>query len=388
MAAVETTSASVSELVDSQKIRALPLNGRSFDQLIYLQPGISVATSAGSSPNQGRGSKFSVGGARLTSNLFMLDGTDMNDAQNFTPGGAGGQLLGVESILEFQVISHNGGAQYGRSMGRHCKSRQQVRNQRSAWCLYEFLRNSALDAKNYFDDPASATPAFKRNQFGAVLGGPVVRNRLFFFSNYEGMRERLGVTKTALVPDALARVGRIKGLQTSIPVNPVVVPYINLFPLPNDGRTADGSIGRYLFNLPQPTDGSYITGKVDWNAGPKFSLFVRYTLDDSSKLRQDAPDHVLGLFAEDEKHRNQYITLSTTQVLSNTTLNSARFGFNRSVSLVDLFNQSHVPDSLNELARLRCCSLIDMTGRKGRPRVRLQIEECEEELKTLAAALC
>src|SRR5437588_4318987 len=117
LAAVETTTATVSELVDSQKVRALPLNGRSYDQLIYLQPGVNVATSAGSSPNQGRGVKFAVGGARLTSNVFMLDGTDMNDAQNFTPGGAGGQLLGVESILEFQVISHNGGAQYGRSMG-------------------------------------------------------------------------------------------------------------------------------------------------------------------------------------------------------------------------------------------------------------------------------
>ncbi len=347
LAAVETTSASVSELVDSQKVRALPLNGRSFDQLIYLQPGVSVATSAGSSPNQGRGSKFSVGGARLTSNLFMLDGTDMNDAQNFTPGGAGGQLLGVESILEFQVISHNGGAQYGRSMGAIVNAVSKSGTNALHGDLYEFLRNSALDARNYFDDPASAIPAFKRNQFGAVVGGPIVRNRLFFFSNYEGMRERLGVTKTALVPDALARVGLIKGLRTPVTVNPAAMPYINLFPLPNDGRPADGSIGRYLFNLPQPTNGSYVTGKVDWNAGPKFSMFLRYTLDDSSKLRQDAPDHVLGLFAENETHRNQYITLSTTQVLSNTTLNSARFGFNRSVSLVNLFNQAKVPDSLN-----------------------------------------
>src|SRR5262249_12366636 len=114
---VQTTTASLSELVDSQKVRALPLNGRSFDQLVYLQPGVNVATSAGSSPNQRRGTKFSVAGARLTSNVFMLDGTDMNDSQNFTPGGAGGQLLGVESIREFQVITHNASAEYGRSMG-------------------------------------------------------------------------------------------------------------------------------------------------------------------------------------------------------------------------------------------------------------------------------
>src|SRR5207253_7836064 len=105
-AAVQSANASVSELVDSQKVRALPLNGRSFDQLIYLQPGVNVATSAGASPNQGRGTKLSVSGARLTSNLFMLDGTDMNDSQNFTPGGAGGQMFGVESIKEFKVIAH------------------------------------------------------------------------------------------------------------------------------------------------------------------------------------------------------------------------------------------------------------------------------------------
>ena len=346
VAAVETTNASVSELVDSQKVRALPLNGRSYDQLIYLQPGVNVATSAGNSPNQGRGVKFSVGGARLTSNFFMLDGTDMNDAQNFTPGGAGGQLLGVESILEFQVISHNGGAQYGRSMGAIINAVSKSGTNAFHGDLYEFLRNSALDAKNYFDAPASPIPGFKRNQFGAAVGGRIVRDRLFFFSNYEGLRERLGVTKTALVPDALARTGQIKGV-APVRVNPAVVPYVNLYPLPNDGRPPDGSIGLYQFSQPQPTNGSYVTGKVDWIISPKWSTFVRYTLDDSDKLRQDAPDHVLGLFAEDEKHRNQYVTLSTTQVISNALLNIVRFGFNRSVSLVDLFNQANVPASLS-----------------------------------------
>jgi len=345
LAAVETTSASVAELVDSQKVRALPLNGRSYDQLIYLQPGVNVATSAGNSPNQGRGVKFSVGGARLTSNLFMLDGTDMNDSQNFTPGGAGGQLLGVESILEFQVIAHNGGAQYGRSMGAIINAVSKSGTNAFHGDLYEFFRNSALDAKNFFDDPLSPIPPFRRNQFGAALGGPIVRNKVFFFSNYEGIREVLGVTKTAQVPDALARIGKLK--TGSVPVNPVVVPYVNLYPLPNDGRTPDGTIGRYTFSQPQPNNGTYLTGKVDWNMSPKYSLFVRYTLDDSDKIRQDAPDHVVGLFAEDERHRNQYVTISTTHVLSSRDLNTARLGFNRLVSLVDLLNQANVPESLN-----------------------------------------
>jgi hypothetical protein len=336
--AVQVSNASVSELVDSQKVRALPLNGRSFDQLIYLQPGVNVATSAGSSPNQGRGVKFSVGGARLTSNVFMLDGTDMNDSQNFTPGGAGGQLLGVESILEFQVITHNASAQYGRSMGGIINAVSKSGTNVLHGDLYEFLRNSALDAKNFFDDPAAPIPGFVRNQFGASAGGPIRHNRLFYFGNYEGLRERLGVTKSALVPNALTRVGAV----------PAVVPYLNLYPLPNDGLPNDTArVGRYQFSQKQPTRGDYVTGKADWIASQKHSFSLRYTLDESTKLRQDALDHVLGLFAEDEKHRNQYATLSTTQVLSSTVLNVARFGFNRSVTLVDLLNQANVPAELS-----------------------------------------
>ena len=180
---VQTTSAAVSALVGEMKIRALPLNGRSFDQLIYMQPGISVATGVVGSPNQGRGSKFSANGARLTSNYFMLDGTDINDSQNFTPGGAGGQMFGVESIQEFQVLTHNQGAQYGRSMGGIINAVTRSGTNALHGNVYEFLRNSALDAKNFFDDPGSTIPAFKRNQFGATLGGPIRRDKVFFFTN-------------------------------------------------------------------------------------------------------------------------------------------------------------------------------------------------------------
>ncbi len=344
-AAVQTSNASISELVDSQKVRALPLNGRSFDQLIYLQPGVNVATSAGNSPNQGRGVKFSVGGARLTSNLFMLDGTDLNDSQNFTPGGAGGQLLGVESILEFQVITHNASAQYGRSMGAIINAVSKSGTNAIHGDAYEFLRNSALDAKNFFDDPLSPIPAFERNQFGGAVGGPISRNHLFYFGNYEGLRERLGVSKFGLVPDLNARKGIIAG-QNPIAVKPGVEPYLNLFPVPN-GPSAGAGIATVRFSQKQPTRGDYVTTKLDWSANQKYSFYARYTLDDSAKVRQDAPDHVLGLFAEDETHHNQYVTLAGTQVISNNLLNSVRFGFNRSVTLVDLLNQANVPADLS-----------------------------------------
>src|SRR5712692_5813464 len=338
--AVQTTTSNVAELVNTQTVRALPLNGRSFDQLIYLQPGISVATAAGGSPNQGRGVKFSVAGARLTSNVFMLDGTDMNDSQNFTPGGAGGQLLGVESILEFQVITHNASAQYGRSMGGIINAASKSGTNAVHGDVYEFLRNSALDAKNFFDDPNSPIPPLRRNQFGAAVGGPIRHDHLFFFTNYEGLRESKGVTKGGIVPSASTRHLCTPPIDTT-KVKPEVCPYLLLYPAANQ---SDGTL---KFSQQQPTRGDYGTAKIDWNPNDKNSFFVRYTMDDSTKLRQDAPDHVLGLFAEDETHRNQYVSLVAARVLSPRVLNVARFGFNRSTTLVNLFNQANVPASLS-----------------------------------------
>jgi len=337
---VQTTNANLSELVNTQTVRALPLNGRSFDQLIFLQPSVSVATSAGSSPNQGRGSKFSVGGARLTSNVFMLDGTDMNDSQNFTPGGAGGQMLGVESILEFQVITHNAPAQYGRSMGGIINAASKSGGNTVHGDLYEFLRNSVFDARNYFDDPQQPIPPFKRNQFGASLGGPIRKDHVFYFANYEGLRESLGVSKKATVPSAGTH--QLCMPPISPQVNPSVCPYLALYPSANqpDGQTL-------LFSQNQPTHADYGTGRIDWNFNEKNSVFARYTMDDSGKLRQDAPDHVLGLFAENETHRNQYVSLGATHLFSPRLLNIARFGFNRSTALVNLFNQANVPAALS-----------------------------------------
>src|SRR3989441_1935400 len=363
---VETTTATMGGLVDEKKIRDLPLNGRSFDQLIYLQPGVTVATAAGASPNQGRGTKFSVSGARLTSNLFMLDGTDMNDSQNFTPGGAGGQMFGVESIKEFKVITHNAPAEYGRSMGGIINAVSNTGTNKIRGDLFEFLRNSALDAKNFFDIATDPIPPFTRNQFGGVIGGPMVlprfgeggpvvgyhgKNRLFFFANYEGLRETLGVTKNAVVPDANARTGKI-GTATPITVNPAVVPYVNLIPVANGpliltSTGAPTGFAQLQFSQPQPVHVNYFTGRVDWNRTSNDSLFVRYTIDDSTKLRQDAPDHVMGLFAEDETHRNQYVTLQDTRVLSANKVNQLRSGFNRSTLQVNLVNQANVPASLS-----------------------------------------
>src|SRR5205807_4824438 len=176
--------------------------------------------------------------------------------------------------------------------------------------------------------------------------------KLFFFANYEGLRETLGVTKNAVVPDALARTGKI-GTATPIIVNPAVVPYVNLIPVANGpliltSTGAPTGFAQLQFSQPQPVHVNYFTGRVDWNRTSKDSLFVRYTIDGSTKLRQDAPDHVMGLFAEDETHRNQYVTLQDTRVLSANKVNQLRFGFNRSTLQVNLLNK--------RMCRRRCRS--------------------------------
>ena len=232
--------------------------------------------------------------------------------------------------------------------------------------VFEFLRNSALDAKNFFDSPTDPIPPFKRNQFGGSVGGPMVlprfgeggpvigyngKDKLFFFANYEGLRENLGVTHFAQVPDNDARNGRIidrvTGKVTTVTINSAVIPYLNLIPRANGPATATPGVATLQFSNQQPAHVNYVTGRIDWNRTSKDSLFGRYTIDDSTKIRQDAPDHVLGLFAENEGHRNQYITLQDTRILSSTKVNQLRFGFNRSTLHVDLINQANVPASLS-----------------------------------------
>lgn len=341
---VQTTTSAVAGLVDSQKIRALPLNGRSFDQLVYLEAGVNVATAAGKDVNQGRGKKFSANGARTTSNYFMLDGTDINDSQNFTPGGAGGQLFGVEAIQEFQVLTHNQPAQYGRSMGAVINAVTRSGTNTLHGSVYEFLRNNHLDAKNYFDNPNEEIPQFKRNQFGGTLGGPILRDRVFVFGNYEGLRERLGVTKSGVTLDADARNGIIPGLPP-ITVNPVVKPYLDLYPLPN-GASAGPGLGRFLTSASQPTRVDFGTGRVDWTITDSDTFFFRYTIDDSVKVQKDLADEVFGLFSDPENHRNQYVTASVTHLFSPTVLNTFRMGLNRSLNSSTLSNDANVPESL------------------------------------------
>src|SRR5438128_1457065 len=204
---INTTSGALSGLVSDKEIRELPLNGRSFQQLALLQTGVTPALAAGNDVVGGRTPKISINGARPEQNSFLLDGTDINNVYNKTPGSSAGVLLGVEAVLEFQVLTNAYSAEFGRSAGGVINAVTRGGTNALHGTGFEFHRNSSFDAKNFFDPKDKPIPNFFRNQFGGTLGGPLRKDRTFFFAAFEGLVERLGVTGVTSVPDDNARQG-------------------------------------------------------------------------------------------------------------------------------------------------------------------------------------
>ncbi|MBK7993588.1 MAG: TonB-dependent receptor [Blastocatellia bacterium] len=234
---IERNNSTLSGLVNEKTIRSLPLNGRDISQLVLLQPGVVASRSSVTSANNGRGTQFSVSGSRPNQNLFVLDGTTINDALNTTPGNAQGLLLGVETIKEFRVLTNTYGAEYGRSSGGVFVAATKSGSNQFHGSIFNFLRNDTLDARNFFD---KEKPEFRRNQFGATVGGAIIKNRTFFFGSYEGLREFKGISRVSIVPDDQARLGVLPG-QSVIKVDSRSQPLINLFPRANGNNLGDGT---------------------------------------------------------------------------------------------------------------------------------------------------
>jgi hypothetical protein len=324
---VESTTASLGSLVDDRTIRELPLNGRSYDQLALLQPGVNLA-SPGPRPaiayTFGTGARFSVGGQIPGSNLFLLDGTDINDQANGTPGGASGTNLGVDTILEFKIFTNLYKAEFGHSTGSVITAVTRSGTNSLHGTAFEYVRNSVLDAKNLFD-VGSSPPPFRRNQFGGVLGGPIKKDKAFFFVGYEGLRQGQETTQTAIVPTALARQGILP--TGTVPVNPVVVPYLNMYPLPNGPVLGSGE-AEFLSSPTVVTNEDNGMARVDYQLSANNNIFGRYTFDqDSVDAPQQLPDQVIT-----SGTRRQYTTLQVNSILGPKALNNFRFAFNRTHS--------------------------------------------------------
>ena len=316
---VNTASSELSYLVGSETIEQLPLNGRNYTDLALLQPGVLAYPHRDGGSVVAHGLGMSVNGQDPRSNVYLLDGTLQNDFTNGPAGSAAGTALGMETIREFRVETNAYSAEFGRNAGGQINVLTKSGTNSFTGSLYEYHRNDALDARNYFD--SLGKPDFTRNQFGGSVGGPISTNRAFFFLGYEALIERLGKTVSTVVPDDNARLGILPS--GAVGVNPAIAPFLAEYPRANGPSVGQGLA---VFNFPfdQRLDQQFLQGRVDYNTDRR-QFFGRYTIDDTEQfLPTDYPQFPRTFFS-----RNQFFTGEYREVLSPQTLNTARLSFSR-----------------------------------------------------------
>src|SRR5712664_2829844 len=324
---VSTTTRDISGLLGEQAVKELPLNGRSYDLLLPLNPGIvnftSLKTGGTGISNSSTANNFAVSGNRPQQNLFLLNGVEYTGAaeNNMQPGGTSGMLLGVDAVREFNVQRDSYSAEFGKHPGAQVIIVTQSGTNQWHGAVFEFLRNSALDAPNFFDQGSSAPP-FQRNQFGASAGGPLRTEKTFLFANYEGFRQHLHHTSVAFVPGLAARAAAAASVQ----------PLLNLWPTPPPGTPELDIPGQtygisQVFSSPlQTVREDFGTARVDHIFSPKDSPAAIYTVDDGDDFTATPLDP----FSSDILTlREQVVSLEETHVFSPTALNTARLGFSR-----------------------------------------------------------
>jgi len=312
---VNTTSSSLGGVVNSAAVSELPLNGRNYIDLTFLQAGVArnENTTAGGTFV---GAWYSSNGAPLRSNSYMIDGAAMGNVLGGTSSSIANTTLGLEGIREWKVITNNFSAEYGLTMGSQMAIVTNSGTNAYHGSLFEYLRNSALDTRNYFD--SANKPPLRRNNYGGAIGGPILKDKLFFHGTYEALRERFGETKLATtIPDAC----RTEPLPTTCrtdhgtTIDPRVKPWLALFPLANvDANTTS-------FTFTRPTTEHYGQGRMDWVISNNDTMFGRYTRDYTTQTEVLAyPDFQTDRFSDSE-----FVTVSETHIFSPTLLNTGRF---------------------------------------------------------------
>ncbi len=328
---IQLVTSSVGNVVDSHTVVELPLNGRDWTSLTLLEPGVAQVRTqkalgiSNDRPNRGLGTDETISGNRPQGNDYRLDGVTINDYSSGAPGSITGAVLGVDAVQEFSVISSNADAEYGRTSGGVVNAASRSGTNAIHGSAYEFLRNSALDARNFFD--GRKIPSFKRNQFGASAGGPIWKDHTFFFGDYEGLRQGLNTTSGITVPSANARAGNLVG--GTVTVDPLVAPFLActpsscLFPLPNG--PVSGDTGIYNFVGKQITTENFATARIDHRISNSDNLFGTYLYDKGQISNPDAYD----IKNVGNKSSRTTLALEESHIISPSMLNTARFGFNR-----------------------------------------------------------
>jgi len=340
--AIQLSTSDISAVVNATTVRELPLNGRSWTDLAQLQPGVNTIQTqpnfaAGTDRgNRGFGQQLTISGARPQQNNYRLDGVSLNDYANGAPGSVLGGNLGVDAIEEFSVITSNYEADYGKTSGGVVNAITRSGTNQIHGSGYEFLRNSKLDALNYFD--VGKIPPFKRNQFGGTIGGPIVKDHTFFFADYEGIRQSKGISALTFVPSENARNGLLCSnpagadpsspcTTTQIAVDPSAASYFTFYHLPNGAILGNGDTGEYTFAGQQIVNENFLTTRVDHRFSNNDSLFGTYMFD---KTPYSSPDG-LNNVEFDTLTSRQFLALEETHIFTPRFANSVRIGGNHEV---------------------------------------------------------
>lgn len=359
--------------VNSNTVRSTPLNGRDWAQLATLQAGVTGvqtgSATGGGNVDRGFGAPVSISGARPDQNSYRLDGISINDYANGAPGSVLGDNLGIDAVEQVSVLGSNYPADYGRTSGGVINAVTRTGTNAFHGDAYEFLRNSALDARNFFDGPI---PPFKRNQFGGSAGGPIQKDRTFIFGDYEGLRQSLGLTTVDTVPSPAALTGIVHDANGNLlgpdgkPASPWMGPcpnpatqsnlaagragfcvdnsvegFLNAFyPLPNGRLLGAGDTGIFTFAAQQVTNENYFTIRLDHRFSANDSFEATYMRDSSKTVQPDEFDEL----DSDIVSARQVVSLHEQHSFGANALNAARFGFSRAVGI-----QGKVSGVLNPL---------------------------------------
>jgi hypothetical protein len=323
-----TESSQLGAVIDQTKVTELPLNGRNFAQLAVLNPGVaSFGGGGGQQGGEGGVSGFASNGQRSSSNNFLVDGIDNNDYI----GGAVAQLPPIDSVQEFEVQTNTFAAEFGRNSGAVVNLVTKSGTNQFHGAAYEFLRNDKLDARNFFANPSFAKPELRLNQFGFVLGGPIVKDKTFFFGSYEGFRQRAGITKLTNVPSLAERMGTFGSV--TVPVNAVSAMLFNLFPPPTPGASNPHS---FVASPKLRNDTDEFLVKADHQLDASDNLALRYSCTRADLFFPFVPGQggtTIPGYGVITSNTNHLASISYTRILSPASLNEFRFGFTRVTDL-------------------------------------------------------
>ncbi len=391
---VNTTSATNGGIIDDQQVADLPIYGRNIVDLTLLQAGVvesnvfSLVDALG--PTNIVGTTFSSSGANIHSNNYLLDGAILTSQLATNSASIIGTTLGVDGVKEYKVVSSLPSAEYGLVMG--ATSTEVSKGGSNQWHgdAFDYLRNSAMDARNFFDAldtlnfqgygsdksavfPDKRIPPFQRNNYGGAVGGPIKKDKTFFWAVYEGLSQNMGVTITTntlpgacydqtagdatfhqVTPTSYANAG-CSGVAAANQ-NHATMPFVTdtvfpgqtgvgLFPYPNTninsvGTELAGATFNYSFPYVQPSRENYGQIRLDQNFSASDSAFIRFTQDNANQVASGAYSQVHDF----ESGSNKFVTVSENHIFSPTVLNTLRYSFQRTASNISIYSTPNITD--------------------------------------------